>query len=150
MFPTRFVSRATTTTIRSDVRSSSCICVVSGGRWSTKGSVYGASSTAPAVAGAQDAEVLGTAAMTVSCPTGQQDIARSAGAPNSCMPASSFRGHAGGWSWNMQWDCRGVSICATTKISGVPPSLSAGCLSDHRSGVISAAVLVCQDVCVFE
>ena len=33
--------------------------------------------------------------------------ARSAGAPNSCMPASSFRGHAGGGSWNMQWECRG-------------------------------------------
>ena len=33
-------------------------------------------------------------------------------------------------------------------MSGVPPSLSAGCLSDHWSGVISAAVLVCQDVSV--
>ena len=43
---------------------------------------------------------------------------------------------------------RGVSIYATTKISGVPPSLSAGCLSDHWSGVISAAMLVCQDVSV--
>ena len=81
----------TTTTTRSDVRSSSCICV-SGGRWSTA-SVYGASSTAPAVASVQDAEVLGTAARTVSCPTGKQDIARSAGAPSSCMPASSFRGN---------------------------------------------------------
>ena len=30
----------------------------------------------------------------------------------------------------------------------VPPSLSAGCLSDHWSGVISAAMLVCQDVSV--
>ena len=89
MFPPRFVSRATTTTICSDVRSSSFICV-SGGRWSTA-SVYGASSTAPAVAGAQDAEVLGTAAWTVSCPTGQQDIARSVGATRSCMPASSFQ-----------------------------------------------------------
>ena len=42
-----------------------------------------------------------------------------------------------------------VSICATTrKRSGVPPSLSAGCLSDHWNGVISAAMLVCQDVSV--
>ena len=80
MSPTRFGSRATTTTIRSDVRSSSCICV-SGRRWSTA-SVYGASSTA-AVTGAQAAEVLGTAAWTVSCPIGQQNIARSAGATSS-------------------------------------------------------------------
>ena len=80
MPPTRFGSRATTTTIRSDVRSSSCICV-SGRRWSTA-SVCGASSTA-AVTGAQAAEVLGTAAWTVSCPIGQQNIARSAGATSS-------------------------------------------------------------------
>ena len=152
MFPTRFVSRATTTTtIRSDVRSSSCICV-SGGRWSTA-SVYGASSTVPAVTGARDAEVLGTAAVTVSCPTGQQDIARSAGAPSSCMPASSFRGNCGRGSCIMPWDCRGgegVFAQRQNNITGVPPSLSAGCLSDHRSGVISATVLVWQDVCVFE
>ena len=80
MSPTRFGSRATTTTIRSDIRLRSCICV-SGGRWSTA-SVYGASSTA-AVTGAQAAEVLGTAAWTVSCPIGQQNIARSAGATSS-------------------------------------------------------------------
>ena len=104
MSPTRFGSRATTTTMRSDVRSSSCICV-SGRQWSTA-SVCGASSTA-AVTGAQAAEVLGTAAWTVSCPIGQQNIARSDGATSSCRPASSFRGNAGGGSWNMQWDCRG-------------------------------------------
>ena len=80
MSPTRFGSRATTTTIRSDVRSSSCICV-SGRQWPTA-SVCGASSTA-AVTGAQAAEVLGTAAWTVSCPIGQHNIARSAGATSS-------------------------------------------------------------------
>ena len=88
---TRLGSIATTTTICNDVCSSSCVCA-SGGRWSTA-SACGASSTVPAFAGARDAEVFGTAAVIVSCPTGQQDIARSVSAPSSCLPASSCRGN---------------------------------------------------------
>ena len=76
--------------VRNHVRSSSCIFVSRGQWWSTA-FVYGASSTATAVAGAQDAEVLGTAAWTVTWPTGQQDIAMSAGATRLCVPASSFQ-----------------------------------------------------------
>ena len=44
--------------------------------------------------------------------------------------------------------CRGTAAAQRQKITGVPPSLSAGCLSDHWSGVISAAMLVVQDVSV--
>ena len=67
-------------------------------------SVYGASSTAPSVSSAQDAEVVGTAAGTVSWPTCRQDISRSAVAPMSSVLACRFRGHAGSWSWNMSWN----------------------------------------------
>ena len=50
----------------------------------------------------------------------------------------------------MQWDCRGGDeyLQNDKKRSGVPPSLSVVCLSDHWNGVISAAMLFCQDVFV--
>ena len=50
----------------------------------------------------------------------------------------------------MQWDCRGGGeyLRNDKKRSGVLPSPSAGCLSDHWNGVISAAMLFCQDVSV--
>ena len=50
----------------------------------------------------------------------------------------------------MQWDCRGGGeyLQNDKEINSVPPSLSAGCLCDHWNGVISAAMLFCQDVSV--
>ena len=50
----------------------------------------------------------------------------------------------------MQWDCRGRGeyVQNDKERNSVPPSLSAECLSDHWNGVISAAMLFCQDVCV--
>ena len=98
MSPTRFGSRPTTTTIRSHVRSSSCICVSGGLKM-------------PPVNGLCVWCLEHSACCRKCCrcrgPWYCCSDARSAGAPNSCMPASSFRGHAGGGSWNMQWECRG-------------------------------------------